>query len=486
MFSEKLNFLMEITNVQNNKLATAVKVDASHISRLRHGTRRLPKNQTYLLPMALYFSRQINLDYQKKIIGDAIGIKGEWPDDNEMVAKLLYNWLLDNMSANDAAVDSIIQSFSMKEQKKNENTYVEIKQNTDNKSYYYGIEGKREAVIRFLTEVANEDTPQTLLLFSDEEMSWLYEDRMYAKKWAVLLKNVLMRGNRIKIIHTVSRDLNELLEAVAKWIPIYATGAIEPYYYPKLRDGLFQRTLFIAPKTAAITSTSVHQKTDEMLNVYIEDDAAVSALVKDFQNYLSLCRPLMHIYNVLNADSFKKLYLEFMEAEGDCISFRNDLSIPTMPQSLINELENDSLSALYPRVSKSFLDTLKNFSFTEILSLPKEDEAVIHSAMLGIGDIKLTNKQHTAHVKNIISLLKTNANYDVVLSDMTVPNIIILAKENFGVIMISTQAPCCTFAFTEQNMVGAFWDHLANIKEKSLNKNKTIKTLEKSIAPRSL
>ena len=283
MFSEKLNFLMEITNVQNNKLATAVKVDASHISRLRHGTRRLPKNQTYLLPMALYFSRQINLDYQKKIIGDAIGIKGEWPDDNEMVAKLLYNWLLDNISANDAAVDSIIQSFSMKKKKKNENTYVELKQNTDNKSYYYGIEGIREAVIRFLTEVANEDTPQTLLLFSDEEMSWLYEDRIYAKKWAALLKNVLMRGNRIKIIHTVSRDLNELLEAVAKWIPIYATGAIEPYYYPKLRDGLFRRTLFIAPKTAAITSTSVHQKTDEMLNVYIEDDAAVSALVKDFK-----------------------------------------------------------------------------------------------------------------------------------------------------------------------------------------------------------
>ena len=52
--------------------------------------------------------------------------------------------------------------------------------------------------------------------------------------------------------------------------------------------------------------------------------------------------------------------------------------------------------------------------------------------------------------------------------------------------MISTQAPYCTFAFTEQNMVGAFWDHLANIREKSLNKNKTIKTLEKSIALRSL
>ena len=68
MFSEKLNFLMEITNVHNNKLATAVKVDASHISRLRHGTRRLPKNQNYLMPMVLYFSRQIKLGYQKRLL----------------------------------------------------------------------------------------------------------------------------------------------------------------------------------------------------------------------------------------------------------------------------------------------------------------------------------------------------------------------------------------------------------------------------------
>ena len=122
----------------------------------------------------------------------------------------------------------------------------------------------------------------------------------------------------------------------------------------------------------------------------------------------------------------------------------------------------------------------------EILSLPKADEAIIHSAMLGIGDIKLTKKQYAAHVKNIISLLKTNTNYDVVLGDMPIPNIIILAKENFGVIMISTQAPYCTFAFTEQNMVGALWDHLSNIRDKSLNKKKTIKILEKSIDLKSM
>lgn len=89
-------------------LAAAVSLDASHISRLRHGNRRLPKNQTYLMPISQYFSRQL----PKKIIADALGIKGSLPNDEKQVAGLLYDWLLDSVSESDASVDMIIKNFS--------------------------------------------------------------------------------------------------------------------------------------------------------------------------------------------------------------------------------------------------------------------------------------------------------------------------------------------------------------------------------------
>jgi len=38
-------------------------------------------------------------------------------------------------------------------------------------SAHYGVEGKRRAVVLFLSEVALRDKPQTLLLHSSEEMS---------------------------------------------------------------------------------------------------------------------------------------------------------------------------------------------------------------------------------------------------------------------------------------------------------------------------
>lgn len=89
--------------------------------------------------------------------------------------------------------------------------------------------------------------------------------------------------------------MNEMLEAVTKWIPIYSAGAIDPYYYPRLRDGVFQRTMLIAPKTAAVVSSSVQMATDETLNLFITDKRAITALTKEYEGYI-LCRPLMRIY----------------------------------------------------------------------------------------------------------------------------------------------------------------------------------------------
>jgi hypothetical protein len=86
-----------------------------------------------------------------------------------------------------------------------------------------------------------------MFLYSDEDMGWLTETGFRAK-WMALLPQALRRGHRITIIHTVNRGFDEMLSAIEKWLPIYMTGAVEPYYCPRPRDGILLRTLFIAPK----------------------------------------------------------------------------------------------------------------------------------------------------------------------------------------------------------------------------------------------
>ena len=76
--------------------------------------------------------------------------------------------------------------------------------------------------------------------------------------------------------------------------------------------------------------------------------------------------------------------------------------------------------------------------------------------MLGVADISLTEAQHAAHLQHVLSLLETDKNYELVLSDGIVPHTAILAKQNVGVLMVNTKPPYCAFAFDKQNMVEAF------------------------------
>ena len=92
---------------------------------------------------------------------------------------------------------------------------------------FYGNEGKRAAVELFLSRLCATGRSHTLLLYSDEDMSWLYEDAAFRSRWAALLVRILTLGGSIKMIHTVSRNATELFEAVQSWLPVYLVGRID-------------------------------------------------------------------------------------------------------------------------------------------------------------------------------------------------------------------------------------------------------------------
>lgn len=103
------------------------------------------------------------------------------------------------------------------------------------------MEGKRQAAEFFLLEAININTPHTLLLYSDESTEWMTENREFALKWTQLMIDVLSKGNKIKIIHTISRDLDEMLTAIRQWMPLYMTGLIEPYFILKRETGFLNK-----------------------------------------------------------------------------------------------------------------------------------------------------------------------------------------------------------------------------------------------------
>lgn len=286
MFAEKFDALMKVAEVSNSLLGKNVNMNPSHIGRLRSGVRPLAKRHEYLTAMCRYLSGRIRQDYQRDALRQLTGIGSEALSSPQDTALYLEQWLTGSEKGS---------------QRLSSGSTLFTGSGERLSGFLYGNAGKRKAVEQFFTLILQAEKPRTLLLFSDEDMSWLYEDSAFALRWAELFRQVIARGNQVRIIHTVSRDMNEMLEAVRKWLPLYMSGSIEPYYYPRLRDGVFRRTLFLAPDIAAVASSSVGRETDGMLNLFVTDRSALEALTREYEHYFALCRPLLRIFTGSNS-----------------------------------------------------------------------------------------------------------------------------------------------------------------------------------------
>lgn len=453
-------------------LGRALAISGSNIGRLRNGARALPKAHDFLTPLCDYLAQHITKDYQLTALRDLTGMDNTAAASAQGIAHFLEAWLLERV-AGDTTVGRFISGFSYCASVSPSAHGAEPAEGAmrdDRAHYYFGNAGKRRAVERFFRAILQEREPQTLLLFSDEPFSWLYEDAAFAKQWFALFAAVLRRGNRVKIIHTISRDMNEMIEGLAKWIPVYMTGAIEPYYYPRLRDGVFQRTLFVAPKTAAIAASSVQRGAEGALNLYITDKAAVSSLAAEYMQLSALCKPLMRIYTAQSAPALIRDTANISNASGDCVLSCAMPLLFSMPERLAKEIaEGYSAPAFYELWKNSlaaFRRSVKKqrvieFILSEEIALLRPDALELPAASMALPKGFLyTEEQYLAQLERLRQLAKQYDNFTVIEKDELPTNVLIYHKEDVSAVVAKTTDPSIFFVFSEQNMVAALGDYL--------------------------
>ena len=472
MFAERFDALMNIAEVSNSLLGRDVNMNPSHIGRLRSGARPLPKRHEYLSDMCRYLTRHIKKEYQINALQKLTGISSATLASPESASLYLEQWLLEQEADISVATGRLISGFSRLASRpvtiSGDPAAMELPQKYA--AYLYGNAGKRKAVEQFFMAILQQEKPQTLLLFSDENMAWLYEDAVFAARWAELFAMVIQKGNRVKIIHTVSRDMNEMLEAVTKWIPIYMTGMIEPYCYPRLRDGVFQRTLFIAPNTAAVVSSSVQQDTDGMLNLFITDRPALDALSAEYEHYFNLCRPLMRIFAERDADAFHKAAGSLAAADGDAYLCCAMPPLFAMPEKLILTLSeqtgNEALISQWKWSLSLFRKTIKKQHLTLVLLDPEcamLTPDVLHPSageLFSDNHFSYTKEQYLQHIDQLKQMENQCENLDIHFVNELADHTLIYIKEDIGVIMAKTNTPKTAFVINERNIINAFWDYM--------------------------
>lgn len=489
-FGEKLNALMNMLDISNIRLARSLNVDSSLISRFRNGLRTPPKNSQLLVNLCTYFYNRVILGGFENELSELLNIsKPMVVNGGDSLITYFIDWISDTTEAQDTgAMDSFLEKLDSFTVDKNlQLPPVNIIATPDilneTACEYVGIDGFRHAIIRFLGSVATSNQPRTLKLYSDQNMEWLTTDTGFIQKWAALMYAVLLKKNRIKIIHHIDRGLPEMLVGIEKWLPLYMTGMIEAFYCNKTSDSRFTNTSFVAPQLAAITANFVAGTENTGKYQYSSTLELISYSEAQFDALMEMSKPLLQVFSDQNSSEYHFCIGEMAKQQGQVKKLILSPSIATMPKCLLEKILirnktdptlTEKILILHNTCVKQFKMELQSGGVIEYLALPDDERLFSEKIELNLYNLFLskpityTTEEFSEHICAIVSLLNEYDSYHLVpLPDSPFSSIQMIVKSGTGAMILKSEKPAAAFWFGHPIMCLAFNEYLDSLSQKS-------------------
>lgn len=450
-FGTRLTDAMRFADISNISLSRMLSVDASLISRYRTGLCMPRSDSGSVDRIGSILFRRIRKYGRISELSELMQLKAD-----SINEKRFTDWLFDfdtQAPAEETAVARLLEIFEAYDPDKVVIPGSKIDTRdvilNDDRSQYMGVKGLRDAVVRFLM-MAEESESKELMLYSDQDMSWLTESEEYRTCWASMMARCIKKGIRIRIIHNIDRDLDEMNMAIKSWMPLYMSGMIEPYYNDMSRDGRFFHTLFICRDVAAIEALGASGAEDNGIYHFYTDHDSIGACIATYDRLMDNAEPLVRT----GSPDMRTVY------NGDVSIIRNTLSIGTMPEELVSDFGDESLREIWETRNRAMLNILKDHEFYEYAALAdvaelNEGSAGVEKYARGIR-MNYTREQYELHLENILRLTDEYERFHfgilpgVMLKDMT-----IVLGDSF-VEIIYDKLPEFAISFTHPLLLRAF------------------------------
>jgi len=520
-FANRLNQLMNIFSINNSNLAKGIDVDPSLVSRWRSGNRCPSPNSPHIPAIAGYFLDLDCQSYQQDFLESVLLSGGGASQSKSGRLHALMQWLL----ADQSTENRLSRTKNRKRSQQSDLIAPIIPQllasNPDNYSnlsiqsiqghlmeyeLFIGREGKRQAVLHFLTTVINSGYPLELLLCSEEDITWLTEDTSFLLRWALMLKEVIDHGHKIAIIHVVNRDSAEIMSILNYWIPLHLYGTLHSFYYPKYYETPIKQTYFITKGISAIVSYDTLDAQLENCTFYFKDAFVTKVFEKNMQFYLSQCKPLIKAYTETEWLDLLE-YWQTVNAQPGCMySVSGSLNSLLMPEAIYEKYNSrlnpeDALRhrKMIQRMRRDMQANLQAFKYYDILPVSLLEKMIhqrsyIHTDVkfLGHEQATLTIPEIVLYLENILDALRKYDHYELYITNQLPGlenlDVNIAFKENIAASFYTNAAVRNNYAgvvVDEGNIIQAlvyyFDDYIQKIPSSNRNKKEVIRKLEKTI-----
>ncbi len=427
-FSEKLSFLMKLCETTNKQLGEVLGVDPSQISRLRSGKRGIPGNGEYLQRISQFFAERCVDGYRRSALAEVLMRPALMlPVESQVLAIILREWLMGSLPDRDGKAEQLLRGSAWLSLHADAEDPAGEERPAPQRGMhvFFGDEGKRSAVRAFIGTVLRAGRPLSLDVSSDENLQWLVGDYPFAAEVQAAFRSLAEQGCRCRRIvgPLVTLDYS-YASLLMRWLPSYISGHVTSYYYPRLRDDLYHRTLLIARDTAAVFSASVGSGPKNHACFFTTDPEVVSALSAEFEDYLALCQPQMERRAAFPEEwEEEDALLSFSRIGSTCLLRSRGLSAMTMTGDMFRHArraDSQRIRQLTARLDKqqaAFLQQLGKQPCYDMMELASPEDVLAgkveleFSSSVAASSLPYTPEQYLLHLKNILLLSQRYPNY---------------------------------------------------------------------------
>ena len=491
-FGDRLNAVMELTDCSNVRLGRSLSLDPSYISRFRNGLRSPKSNPKTMNAVASVLLDRVYDQKKVSTLAKMMGVPLSDMSERDEALEIFNRWLYNIQSDDNAPlIEGLIDqigSFSAEINKPTLSFEEATAGNvlSDDSANYYGMDGLRCAVIRFLTSVILKK-PEAIFLYSDQNINWMVSDPSFHAKWAALMVMCVNGGTQIHIIHNVNRDISEMTAAIQSWLPLYPSGMIKSYYCKTRGSTRFSTTLFLCPGIACISGVNVIG-TEDRSGLYRYDDTDETVLLAQkeaYQGLLEQSGEMVHAYKTSDIGLLEEKNISSTAMIG------NTLSLATMPENtLISALDRSGADTETKErllaVRKERAELLKRITekglYHEYMPIPSDERLFADGVTMDLPELSLsyTPNEYAEHIRGIISTMEANTNYRFfVLPESPFEDVNLLISDS-SVAVSRLKAPYITIFLEHPDLCHAFVAYAERIREQyKQDKLTTKKMLER-------
>lgn len=464
-FSEKLNSLIALTGVNNAKIAKALNIDASLVSRWRSGTRSPVNNPELMSALVDYMAGQIHGEVRKSMLQKLMQNELAVPLDGGSTKEAILIW----MTQDTPAFSALLSRVREVTQGENGTAKPDVVQGNFPGVPPTGAGGRMQALNLLLESWRSRKvTDGVLRIYCDEAANWMdfvYENcRPYFEKYP----EVVAKIQRVKLVCSSHLTTEEIVHCAQFVLPFMERAAVQVYSHVGDYPSLFRNFIVLLPGVGAVQSASFHGS--QPVSVFSNDPDYIQSLTGSFDLLADNSTPMFSRYESTPFDQYSKSIKEFLRYPGDTVYLGNAMPSLALPVEVLyetnrmfngsvdDELQNKRAAQEYVA---QVLDTLSKSRIQVTMPLYRPQE--VESGAVTIPNLQRFEGNHTvftcedylAILHHMRGLMEQYPNFRLQVVGEFAFNYSILAKEDFRLYIMTNEPQFLRYATSRPMAVHA-------------------------------